>query len=96
MPVVLYAGLQLHIVLGPDLLVSFVSYDVHRVLSVLLVFLLVLVVCYVVLLVPTDLRASFHAFVVLCVDGRPRGLCIQTSGCDEDKMVRSPFLRLLS
>lgn len=96
MPVVLYAGLRIYIVLDPALLVLFVSYGVHRFLSVLLVVVLVLVVFCVVLLVPTDLCAALHAFVVLCVGGRPRGLCIQIFGRDENKMMHSPLLRLVS
>ena len=96
MPFVLYALLQIYIVLGPALLVLFVSYGVDRVLSGLFVVLLVLVVFYVVLLGPTDLCAALHAFVVLCMDGHLRGLCIQTSARDEGKMMHSPLLRLLS
>lgn len=93
---VLCAVLQIHIVLGPALLVLFVSYGVHGVLSVLFVLLLVLGVFYVVLLVPTDLCAALHAFVVLCANGRLRGLCIQNFGRDGNKMIHSPLLRLLS
>ena len=95
-PVVLYAVLQIRIVLGPALLVLFVSHGVHILLSVLLVVLPVLGVFHVVLLVPNDLCAALHAFVVLCVDGRLRALYIETFGRDGDKMMHSPLLRLLS